>query len=75
MRFNSLVGRVFLLEFICNLCSQTFLNFRTMKLHRGMKFNGKHFNPNSMMNSLLHRGVYFPNLFFKEKAHAKFGGV
>ena len=29
---NSLVGRVFLLEFICNLCNHILLNFKIMKL-------------------------------------------
>ena len=43
-----------------------------MKLQRDMEFNGKHFNPNSMMHNLLHRGVYFRNLFFKDNAHVKF---
>ena len=49
-------------------------NLKTMKLQRDMKFNGKHFNPNSIRQNLLHRGVYFPNLFFKDNAHSKFGG-
>ena len=49
-------------------------NFRTVKLKGDMKFNGKHLNPNPMMQKLLHRGVFFPNLFFKDKAYVKFGG-
>ena len=34
---NSLFGRVVLLEFICNLCNQTLLNFMIMKLPRDVK--------------------------------------
>ena len=36
---NSLLGRVVLLEFICNLCNEILLNFKIMKLLRDVKVN------------------------------------
>ena len=50
-------------------------NFRTKELQISMEFKWKHFRPNSMMQNLPQRGVHFPNLFFKDNAHVKFGGV
>ena len=44
-------------------------------LQISMEFKWKNFNPNSMMQILPHRGVHFPNLFFEDNAHSKFGGV
>ena len=37
MCLNSLIGRIVLFEFICNLCNQIFLNFLIMKLLRDVK--------------------------------------
>ena len=75
---NSLVSRVvffFFLSLFETYVSQILLNFRIKDLQISMEFKWKNFNPNSMMQILPHRGVHFPNLFFEDNAHAKFGGV
>ena len=57
---NSSVGKVVLLEFICNLCSQILLNFRAMKLQGDMEVICEALPTTISGADLTTKGILFP---------------